>query len=162
MRKRDRVALYCFLGFSIFIFEESWRLGLGSVHRPGPGFLPSGAALIIMILAILQLVAARGKKVQSVESFFQKERLFKFLIVVVTCFGFGLLLYYFGLIMCTGLFVLISLRAIEPKRWGRALFISVTTAFASWLLFDYWLKIQAPKGTWVYPIYETIRQLLWK
>jgi putative tricarboxylic transport membrane protein len=162
MRKRDRVALYCFIAFSIFILEESWRLGLGGLHQPGPGFLPFGCAAIIAIFAIIRLIIGRGKKVGSTGPFFKRERVFKFLVVVAICFGYGLLLSYIGFVLCTGIFVLISLKTIEPKTWGKAIFISVATAFATWLLFDYWLQIQAPKGTWVYPIYEKIGGILWK
>jgi hypothetical protein len=42
VRTRDRVGLYCFLASSIFVCEESWRLGLGDFHSPGPGFFPLG------------------------------------------------------------------------------------------------------------------------
>lgn len=162
MSRPEKISYYCFLIFSLFICIESLRLGFGEFSAPGPGFLPFGTAVIIGILAIIRLVMGRGKKVASTEPFFMKERLFKFLWVVFICFGYGLLLYYIGFILCTGLFVLISLKTIEPKKWGHATLVSIATAFAAWLLFDHWLQIQAPKGVWVYPIYEQIKGLLWK
>ncbi len=162
MRPRDRVGLYCFLFFSIFVCEESWRLGLGDFHSPGPGFLPLGASAILGGLAIIRLVSGKKQTAESTEPFFNRKRLFKLFVVVLICFGYGLLLYYLGFVLCTGIFVLISLRAIEPKNWRKAIFISVVTAFAAWLLFDYWLQIQTPKGTWVYPVYEKMGRALWK
>ena len=162
MMRRDRITIYCFLTFSIFICEESWRLGLGNLHQPGPGFLPFGSALIIIILGVVQLLVGRGKTVANPAPFFKKERLFKFIAVVAMCFGYGLLLEYFGFVLCTGLFVFISLKTIEPKGWLKSILISAATAFAAWLLFDYWLQIQAPKGSWIYSIYEKIKELSWK
>jgi hypothetical protein len=162
MTKRDRITNYCFIVFSFFICEESWRLGLGNFKHPGPGFLPFGSALIIILMAIGQLMVGRKKVVASEAPFFKKERIFKFLAVVVILFGYGLLLEYIGFVLCTGIFVLISLKTIEPKSWGKSILIAVLTAFVAWLLFDYWLQIQAPKGSWVYPIYERIGGVLWK
>jgi hypothetical protein len=162
VRTRDRVGLYCFLVFSIFVCEESWRFGLGNFSSPGPGFLPLGASAILGILAIIRLIAGRKQAVEKAEPFFERKRLFKFVVVVLICFGYGLLLYRLGFVLCTGVFVLISLKVIEPKSWGKAVFVSVVTAFAAWLLFDYWLQIQTPKGTWVHPVYEKIGQVLWK
>ncbi len=162
MTRRDRVGLYGFVAFSLFICVESWRLGLGTFRHPGPGFLPFGAASIIIVLAIVQLMKARGKVLVSIEPLFKRERLFKFLCVVSICFGYGLLFYFVGFVLCTGLFVFIALKTIEPKGWGKTLFISAATAFVAYLLFDYWLQIQTPKGEWVYPIYQRIGGYLWK
>ncbi len=162
MTRRDRITIYCFLVFCLFICEESWRLGVGNLHRPGPGFLPFGSALIIIALAVGQLVMGRGKLVASAGPFFKKERLLKFLAVVAICFGYGLLLEYIGFVLCTGIFVLISLKSIEPKSWKKSILVAAATAFAAWLLFDHWLQIQAPKGSWIYPLYEKIGGLLWK
>jgi hypothetical protein len=49
MTKRDRITIYCFVVFSLFICEESWRLGLGNFNQPGPGFVPFGSAMIIAL-----------------------------------------------------------------------------------------------------------------
>ena len=162
MRIRDRVGLYCFLAFSVFVCEESWRLGLGDFHSPGPGFLPLGASAILGVLAIIRLISGRKQAVEKTEPFFERNRLFKFVVVVLICFGYGLLLYYLGLVLCTGIFVLISLKVIEPRSWRKAIFVSLVTAFAVWLLFDYGLQIQTPRGTWVYPIYQKMGKGLWK
>ena len=160
MRKRDRVALYCFIAFSFFVIAESFRFGLGSLRHPGPGFLPFLCAAIIAVFAISLLAIGKRGKAGSQEPFFKKERLPKFLVVVFILFGYALLLSYLGFILCTGLFVLISLKTIEPKSWGRAITISLLTAFVCWAIFDYWLKIQAPEGTWISPLLE--RGFLWK
>ncbi len=157
MRTRDRIGLYCFLAFSIFVCEESWRLGLGNLHLPGPGFLPFGASAIIVVLAIIRLMLGRKQRVASKEPFFIKERLVKFLTVVAIIFGYGLMLYYIGFFLCTLLFVGISVRAIEPKKWWIVIGVSLGSAIVAWLLFDYWLMVPVPKGIWVSAIYEKIR-----
>lgn len=162
MTKEDRITIYCFLAFSLFICEEAWRLGVGNLHHPGPGFLPFASGFIIAALGIGQLVAGWKSGAASEGPFFQKGRLFKLLAVLAICFGYGLLLEYLGFVLCTGLFVFISLKSIEPQKWGKSLLISVATAFATWLLFTHWLQIQTPKGSWVYPIYEKMGGILWK
>jgi putative tricarboxylic transport membrane protein len=160
MRIRDKVSLYCFIAFSIFILEESWRIGLGNLHQPGPGSLPFICAAILGLLALFLLVAGERKAVERKEPFFKKERLTKFLVVLLMCFGYGFALNYIGFVLCTWLFVLISMKTIDPKKWGHAVAVATVTAFVFWLVFDYWLQIQTPKGTWVYAIYES--GLSWK
>ncbi len=162
MTKRERITVYCFLAFSFFICEESWRLGLGKLHQPGAGFLPFLSAMVIIAIAVVQLAMARFKSMASSEPFMKKERVFKFLGVVAICFGYGLLLDYIGFVLCTGIFVLISLKAIEPKSWRKAIVLSALTALITWLLFSHWLQVQTPQGRWVYPVYEKIVEALWK
>ena len=62
----------------------------------------------------------RRKTVVSGEPFFKKERLFKFLAVVAICFGYGLLLDYIGFVLCTGLFVVISLKSDRAEEMGES------------------------------------------
>ena len=162
MRRRDRITLYCFIAFSIFVCEESWRLGLGTFQMPGPGFLPFGASAIIGIIAIILLVSGRKQRVVSTEPFFKKERLVKFLGVLAITFGYGLLLYYIGFFLCTVLFVGISVRAMEPKKLWIVVGVSLGSAIVAWLLFDYWLMIQIPRGIWVSPFFDRIWRVLWK
>jgi hypothetical protein len=160
MRKRDQVGLYCFIAFSIFVLVESWRIGLGNWRHLGPGFLPFSCAAIIGLFALFLLVVGKGKTVESKEPFFRKQTLTKFFAVLLMCFGYGIALQYIGFVLCTWLFVFISLRTIDPKKWGHAIAVSTVTACVFWLVFDYWLQIQTPKGTWVYAIYQS--GLLWK
>jgi putative tricarboxylic transport membrane protein len=162
MTKRDRVVIYCFLVFSFLVCEESWRLGLGSFNQPGPGFVPFGAATIIITMAIIQLVIGRGKRIPDPDKLFKKDRISKVCTIVAICFGYGLFLEALGFVLSTGLFVFVSLDTIERKGWKKTLGISALTAFGAWLLFDYFLQMQAPKGTWFYPIYEKIGGILWK
>ena len=162
MTNRDRVTLYCFLAFSIFVCEESWRFGLGTFRNPGPGFLPCGASAIIGIIAIILLVLGRKQKLVSIEPFFKKERIFKFLGVLAIIFGYGFFLYYIGFFLCTFLLVGISVRAIEAKNWWIVIGVSLGAAIVAWLVFDRWLMVQVPKGIWVSPFFDKIWRVFWK
>ena len=162
MGRRDRITLYCFLAFSIFVCEESWRLGLGIFQMPGPGFLPFGASAVMGVIAIISLVLGRKQRVAIAEPFFKKERISRLLAVLATIFGYGFLLYYIGFFLCTLFFVGISVRAIEPKKSWIAIGFSLGSAIVAWLLFDYWLMVQIPKGIWVSPFFDKIWSFLWK
>jgi len=162
MRMRDRATLYCFTAFSIFMCLESWRLGLGTFSTPGPGFLPFGASAVIGLIAISLLVLGRKQRVVSTEPFFKREGIFNLLIVLCLIFGYVFLLYYIGFFLCTLLFVLCCIRFIERRKWGVVIGTSIVTAVVAWLLFDYWLMVQLPKGIWVGPFFEKIWGFLWK
>lgn len=58
--KKQKIALIFLSGFSLFIGIESWRLGVGSFHAPGPGFLSSGAALAILFLSLFLFLKGQG------------------------------------------------------------------------------------------------------
>jgi putative tricarboxylic transport membrane protein len=161
MGRREKITLSCFLAFSIFVCEESWRLGLGNLNTPGPGFFPFAASAIIGVIAVILFVSGRKRAVVNAGPFFLRERLTKFLGIVGIIFCYGFMLDYIGFFLCTVLFVGVSVRVIEPKRWWVILVVSVGSAVAAWLLFDYWLMVQFPRGTWVGPISDRLWRLWW-
>jgi len=162
MEKRQKITLIFWLCLSLFVCIESRRLGLGSFNAPGPGFLPFGASLSILLLSFLLLLKERGRKfIGKAVPLFRGKRIRNVIFILAGIFAFPLLLGRLGFFLCTLLFIGFCLRMIVPHRWKVVLGMSAGVTIACYLLFDAWLMIQLPKGIWVNQLLK-LASPLWK
>ena len=62
MNRRDLLAGLFWLGISVFVVIQSVKSDLGSLHSPGPGFLPFWSAVILGTLSIILIVTTSLRK----------------------------------------------------------------------------------------------------
>jgi putative tricarboxylic transport membrane protein len=148
MSKADRISGIFWLLFSVFISIESYRLGLGTLHQPGPGFILFWTGVAMGVLSMAVFVRAwSGKKTGEPESpIFGKENVLKIVLVILSLFLYAFFMETLGFIPITLLLFIFLLGMIEKKRWGFAIMVSVAVTGASYLVFEIWLKSQLPKG----------------
>lgn len=148
MSKADQISGIFWLLFSVFISVESYRLGLGNLHQPGPGFIFFWTAIAMGVLSIAVFVRAwAGKKTGEREGpIFDKENVLKIILVLLSLFLYASFMETLGFIPITLLLFIFLLGMIEKKRWGLTIFVSVTVTAISYLVFEIWLKSQLPKG----------------
>jgi len=148
MGRADRISGIFWLLFSAFISIESYRLGLGNLHQPGPGFIFFWTAVAMGILSIAVFVRAWfGKKTGERESpVFGKENVLKIVLVLLSLFLYAFFMEALGFIPITLLLFIFLLGVIEKRRWVFTIFVSVAVTGISYLLFEIWLKSQLPKG----------------
>lgn len=135
------------LFFSIYVCVVSWRLGLGSLHKPGSGFMPFWSGVLIVILAVILFVQEiRSAKAGAGDESGQKPNwksigltLFFFLVYILS-------LEYLGFIVGTVLFTGVILKIIERKGWFLSTWVSLVMAFACYYIFRVWLQAELPKG----------------
>ena len=145
--RHGRISSLVWLGFAILISIESFRLPLGSLYDPGPGFLPLGSGILLGLLSLANYFYSRQSKIQGAgEPLYQKERLGNSCLVLAVLFGYAIGLEFLGFLITTFLSLLILFRAIEPLKWIRALGGSAIATFISYAIFELWLKTQLPKG----------------
>ncbi len=53
MGKSDRVSGSFWFLFCLFIIYQSYKLGLGNLYQPGPGFLFFWAGIVVAIMALV-------------------------------------------------------------------------------------------------------------
>jgi putative tricarboxylic transport membrane protein len=163
MERREKITLFIWFFLFVFVCAESLRLGLGSLSEPGPGFLSFGASVVIGLLAGIQFLKERGKKLAGhVAPLFRGKNKRAVLFTLGVIFAYPLLLDRLGFVICTLLFMGVSLRTVGSQKWRSVLVISIGTAILSYLLFDVWLPLQMPKGTWVGLLFSFIRGRSWK
>ncbi len=148
MSKADRISGIFWLVFSVFVTIESYRLGLGTLHQPGPGFLFFWGAIVLGIMSLVIVVRAGGnKKPEEPETFNLREfNIGKITLVLASLFLYSLLMERLGFIPTTLLLFIFLLGVVEKKKWFFTISTSVVVTALTYLIFETWLKSQLPKG----------------
>ncbi|MDI7259365.1 MAG: tripartite tricarboxylate transporter TctB family protein [Thermodesulfobacteriota bacterium] len=148
MGKADRISGAFWFLFSLFISYESYKLGLGTVRQPGPGFLFFWTGIVIAILSLIVILISLKKQSEGElrESVFARSNMTKLLLVLGSLFLYALLIEWLGFLIVTLLLFIFLLRVIEKKKaWFATLLSLAVTAF-SYLIFELGLQSQLPKG----------------
>jgi putative tricarboxylic transport membrane protein len=123
----------------------STQLSMGKFKHPGPGFMPFGLGLCLIILSLVLILKNLGRNSSPIPFWSHRTWLRPLLglaILVFYAFGIDRL----GFILTTFIFLLIWMGLIERLRWKTALSISMGTTVALYLLFVFFLEVPLPKG----------------
>ena len=131
------------LAFAILYCAESLRLGMGSIHNPGPGFIPFFSGCLLGLLSIAIFIHGRFTK-EGTAGFGKSSK--KGLWILGSLLLYVVFLDRLGFLITTFLFLILSLLSFQPRRWTGILLISSITVIVSYLVFGAWLKVQLPKG----------------
>lgn len=148
MGKADRISGIFWLIFSLFISFESYKLGLGALNKPGPGFLFFWMSVVLGIMSLVILIRAwESKKAkESRVPVFGKLNVTKLILVLISVFLYALLIEKLGFIPVTLLLFIFLLGIIEKKRWPFTILVSIAVTAIAYLVFEVWLQSQLPKG----------------
>jgi len=148
MDKTDRASGLFWLIFSVFVSYQSYRLGLGTLHQPGPGFLFFWTGIVTAILSLIVVLMSLKKPSPegAQELLLGKGRVAKIVLVLLSLFLYALLMERLGFLTVTLLFFIFLLGVIERKRWSFAVLVSLIVTAASYLVFETALQSQLPKG----------------
>jgi len=145
--KKEIIGSGFWLLLALYLCRESFRLGIGSATRPGPGFFPLGAALAVAIIAIFRwLNIVRRKSTLSTALSDAAGEWKKIVPVLGGMLFYALLLESLGLVICTFVLVAFYLKAIAAQRWLVSLSFAFAVALTSHLFFDVLLIAQLPRG----------------
>ena len=147
-RTADRISGAFWLCFSVLIIVQSYRLGLGTLHKPGPGFLFFWVNILLAIMSLAVLIRAwiRKKAEGGQPALFQGQNLSKIVFVLLSLFLYVILMETLGFLLVTFFLFIFLLGIIEKKRLGLTLFVSITVTVISYVIFDIWLKSMLPRG----------------
>jgi len=148
MIRADRVSGIFWLCFAVLVIIQSYHLGLGTLHKPGPGFLFFWVNIVLAVLSLIVIIQAWvSKKEEGPQpSIFGTQNVSKIIFVMVSLFLYALLMEIIGFIPITLLLFIYLLGIIEKKRWFYTIFVSVLVTVISYLIFETWLQSQLPKG----------------
>ena len=145
--KRETIVSSFWLVFSLYVSFESYRLGLSTANRPGPGFFPFIAAVGIGLIAASRLINSLrvcASDENSPLGIAGEARLVLGVIAGMTAYAF--LLDLLGFLLCTFLLVAFYLRLVAARPWPTALTFAAAVSLASHLFFDVLLKAELPRG----------------
>jgi hypothetical protein len=126
------------------IMGISLAYGFGTFKRPGPGLYPFFIGVSIFIFSALLLIAEL-RSPGSV-SLFGEEGVKKFLLMIVAFCLWILVMPFLGYVIVTLLVTYAFCKIMRLEGWWKPLVVSAGTALFIYLLFDYWLYIDLPRG----------------
>ena len=149
MGKADRISGAFWFIFGAFVTIESYRMGLGTLRRPGPGFLFFWAGIVMAILSLIVLSRAwadgRRRELQT-KPIFGPMNFSKIALVTASVFLYAFFMEQLGFIPVTLLLLLFLLGVIERKGVVFSLLFGVGVTTAAYLIFEILLHSQLPRG----------------
>ena len=143
MTRADRWSGPALFVLSLYVFFESWRLGLGTYFRPGPGFFPFYSGLLLGALALILTFRAFRGAPERAEAW---GEWIPMLLVSLAMLGFALLLNRLGFLLTAFVFIWFLLQVVERRDWIVSLGAAALTALGSYAIFQLWLRAQLPAG----------------
>lgn len=122
------------------------RLGLGSVAEPGAGFIFFWSGLVLIILSLIVLADAVRNFGDGVPQM-PEINWPKIALVLLSLLLYAFFLERLGFVLTTFVLMSFLLGCIEDTGWFRSLCVAGAAALTSYAMFELWLKIRLPKGT---------------
>ena len=128
----------------IVIVAVSLGYGFGSLRRPGPGLYPFFIGVAILVLSFFVAISEwRSKKAARL---MDREGIKTFASMTVTFCLWIVAMPLLGYVVVTFLATCAFCKIMKLERWWKPLAVSAGTAFFIYLLFDYFLYIDLPRG----------------
>ncbi len=143
-RKPDYKSGIFFLLLGLGVCFFSWKIGLGRPAKPGPGFMPFMAGLLLVGLSfslVIQVLFSWTAPIWSTRVHWKN-----ILSVLAAMAAYGFLLDKVGFIPVTFGFLVLLMKVIEPQSWKKAVWVGVLSSLGSYLLFETLLKSQLPRS----------------
>jgi hypothetical protein len=130
------------LGMVIII--TSFAYGLGTLRRPGPGLYPFFIGLSIVVFSMVLLISEL--RPQTGPALFNRGDIKTLLFMVAAFCLWILMIPLLGYVIVTLLVTYGFCKIMKLEGLWKPLSISAGTALFIYLLFDYWLYIDLPRG----------------
>jgi putative tricarboxylic transport membrane protein len=148
MNLRDILSSLFWLGISIFVCLICIPVGIGTLHAPGPGFLPFWGGVVLGMFSIVLLIASllKGTAEEKISGLWRGVEWYKVLLVLASLFVYALLLPKLGYLIATSALLILLFGIMKRQRLWIQVVSALVTASLSYLIFYVWLDVQLPKG----------------
>jgi len=139
----DRAAGGALVIIGLVTLWESRQYPLGSLHRPGPSYMPVILALLLIVFGLaLAVMGARSGRMSEVSWHEWRHAVAIFSACAFAAWGLDRL----GYRLTVAVVMLFLLRVLEGKGIVITLAMTVVVAGGSFLLFDTLLRVPLPRG----------------
>jgi hypothetical protein len=149
--QRDVLGATMLAGVGLVFCAGGFSLGVGSLAKPGDGFLPALAGGALFVFSAIHAwhksrIAHHAKK----DTPYWPERSSPFRVgaVLLSTLFYALAFDTVGFAVATFVLFLVLLRCVDPVGWPSAVLISLATTAVAFTLFQVWLQVPLPEG-WV-------------
>jgi putative tricarboxylic transport membrane protein len=140
----ERIAHLFIVILSILMMILSVSYGLGTLRKPGAGLYPFTIGLFIFPLSLSLFVSSmRSKKKAPI---LNRREIKTFLSFIGACVFWILAMPYLGYPIVTLLSTFFISKVMKLEGWLKPFILSAGTALFVFILFDYWLYIDLPRG----------------
>jgi len=149
MITNDRLSSIFWFLMGLYVCFHAYKLGLGKLHEPGPGFIFILAGVLLSILSIINLLGTFFKKVKENGTLKRLWSGLKWKRVFIVLIGLCAYIFFFnllGFLLSTFLLLIFLFRIGESVKWWIAILTALITVSISYALFKLWLKVPFPKG----------------
>lgn len=145
---REQLGGFFWLAISVFVCSESIKSEIGTLHAPGPGFLPFWSAVLLGIFAIVTIVYGFAKKQPAgrIRDLWKGLQWGKVIVILFVLFLYPLVLVRLGYLISTFGLMIVATVVMDRSRIWRHGISAVIIVVASYLLFDVFLDVKLPKG----------------
>jgi hypothetical protein len=143
----DQASSLFWLLASIAVFTESLRLGVGSLHNPGMGFMTCGASAILGILSLVVFVRA-SLQTETVkrEPLFSGGMWQRVLCVLIALGVYSSVMPVLGYLISTFVLMTVLFWVLEKKKPGQVFVSALLSTLVTYFVFSKWLNCQFPDG----------------
>ena len=136
-----------------YVATGAIRLGIGSVNKPGAGFIFFWLAVLLICLATIDLATTivESKRSNAIQKPLWKGfRWGKVILILVGLGVYAIVLDILGFILSTFLVLFFLFKVVEPVKWRDAIIGSLLTISVVYAVFGIWLKVPFPAGIFGY------------
>ncbi len=119
---------------------------MGRLKHPGPGFLPFGLAIVLILFSLILILNSMPKKGSTPAPFWPHRAWLRPLLGVAILILFALAVEWLGFLITTFIFLVIWMGVIERVRWLTIVSVSIGTTAALYLIFGLFLDVPLPLG----------------
>lgn len=142
----ETFADFLLLVLGIAIVGVSLGYGFGSLARPGPGLYPAFLGAAIAIAAFFVLVS--GLRSAAGSHALDRRGATTLVLMTATFCLWIVAMPLLGYVVVTLLATFAFCKIMKLEGWRKPLAVSGGTALFIYLLFDYWMYVDLPRGIW--------------
>jgi putative tricarboxylic transport membrane protein len=147
VKKIDILCSLFLVAIGTIFCVSALRLGIAKPSAPGPGLIPFGAAVLLILFSLGTIAeAALSSKDKQAPPVMLRERSWAVFLVLVVLFLYALFMNRLGFVVATFLALTCLFRLSEGQTWRTALGASALTTLVTYLLFAYALGVSLPQG----------------
>lgn len=143
----EKASYFFWLFCGLLLLEESYRLNIGVLRRPGPGLFPFLIGIIIVVFSFILLVQSPLNKFEKEEKK-GKVNYRNLILCLISLYAYSLIFEWLGFIPSTFLLIIFLIRfmGIEKRGWILIIMAAFLITTLSYALFKIWLHAALPKG----------------
>jgi hypothetical protein len=148
MKNPDRTSSLFWLVVGMGITIASLKYGFGTFVSPGAGFITFFAGAILCFLSLILLISSfRAKQLQDgFGDLWKGLEVGKAFYVLSLLAVYALVLQTLGFPVSTFILLALLFRVKADYSPGKVILLSFLISTGAYLIFDFWLRVQLPKG----------------